>query len=430
MNTLFAKNALLPTGWHRDVSVEIDEQGVIRKVTTNRPWEAGAERLNGPMIPGMPNVHSHVWQRGFVGRTEVRGDFWAWRDTMYRYAQGLDPEDLYVIATQTYGDMLKAGYTWVGEFHYLHHTPNGSPYDNPAEMSEQVIQAALDVGIGITLLPVLYKYSNFGSQPAEPEQQRFVHDADGFLRLLDALHSKYANNPQVRIGCAPHSLRAVDPHLLSDVLANAAGPKHIHIAEQPKEVADCIAWCGKRPVEWLMGNIAVDSDWCLVHATHVHVAELESIAASGAVVGLCPTTEANLGDGIFSAERFFQLGGNFAIGSDSQVSIDPAEELRLLEYGQRLTHHRRGILASENQPSVGEHTFSRSLAGGMSALGRARQGIAVGASADLIVLDGNSPLLNDKQGHEILDTWIFSGGSSLVTDVMTHGQWRVRKNDR
>lgn len=430
MNTLFAKNALLPTGWHRDVSVEIDEQGVIRKVTTNRPWEAGAERLNGPMIPGMPNVHSHVWQRGFVGRTEVRGDFWAWRDTMYRYAQGLDPEDLYVIATQTYGDMLKAGYTWVGEFHYLHHTPNGSPYDNPAEMSEQVIQAALDVGIGITLLPVLYKYSNFGSQPAKPEQQRFVHDADGFLRLLASLHSKYADNPQVRIGCAPHSLRAVDPDLLSDVLANAAGPKHLHIAEQPREIADCVDWCGKRPVEWLMDNIDIDSSWCLVHATHVNSAELESIAASGAVVGLCPTTEANLGDGIFPAEQFLQLAGNFAIGSDSQVSIDPAEELRMLEYGQRLTQGRRGILAGENQPSVGEHMFTRALAGGASASGREPLGIAVGASADLIVLDGNSPLLDDKEGHEIIDTWIFSGGSHLVVDVMTQGQWRVRGDDR
>ncbi len=429
MKTLFAKDALLAADWRQDVSVEIDDKGLIRKVTANRPCETGAERLTGPMIPGMPNVHSHVWQRGFAGRTEVRGDFWAWRNTMYRFAQGFDPENLYTIATQTYRDMLKAGYTWVGEFHYLHHTPNGSPYDNPAEMSEQVIQAALDVGIGITHLPVLYGYSNFGSQPAESGQRRFVHDADGFLRLLDALHSKYASNPQVRIGCAPHSLRAVDPGLLSDVLANAVGPKHIHIAEQPKEVTDCVDWCGMRPVEWLMGNIAVDSSWCLVHATHVSVAELRSIAASGAVVGLCPTTEANLGDGVFSAEQFLQLGGNFAIGSDSQVSIDPAEELRLLEYSQRLTQRRRGILASENQPSVGEHLFSRAQAGGASALGREPQGIEVGASADLIVLDGNSPLLDDKQGHEIMDTWIFSGGSSLVTDVMTQGQWRVRRDD-
>ena len=190
MKTLFAKDALLAADWRQDVSVEIDDKGLIRKVTANRPCETGAERLTGPMIPGMPNVHSHVWQRGFAGRTEVRGDFWAWRNTMYRFAQGFDPENLYTIATQTYRDMLRAGYTWVGEFHYLHHTPNGSPYDNPAEMSEQVIQAALDVGIGITHLPVLYGYSNFGSQPAESGQRRFVHDADGFLRLLDVLHSK------------------------------------------------------------------------------------------------------------------------------------------------------------------------------------------------------------------------------------------------
>ncbi|MCZ6853719.1 MAG: amidohydrolase family protein, partial [Gammaproteobacteria bacterium] len=224
MKTLFAENVLLSTGWHQNVCVVIDDKGVIRKLTANRPCEAGAERLNGPVIPGMPNVHSHVWQRAFAGRTEIRGDFWAWRNAMYRYAQTLSPESLYAVAAQTYRDMLKAGYTWVGEFHYLHHAPDGSPYDNPAEMSEQVIQAALDVGIGITHLPVLYRYSNFGSQPEEPGQRRFVHDADGFLRLLDSLESKYASNPQVRIGCAPHSLRAIDPDLLAEVLANARGP--------------------------------------------------------------------------------------------------------------------------------------------------------------------------------------------------------------
>ena len=425
MKTLFAKTALLPSGWQENVQIEIDPSGFIHRVETQVRPNSVAETVVGPVIAGVANVHSHVWQRLIAGLTESRGDFWVWREHMYRYAHKLQPEQLHAVAAQTYVDMLKAGYTCVGEFHYLHHAEDGKAYSTQTEMSDQVIEAALVAGIRITHLPVLYQHSNFGSKKPKRDQRRFLFKTDAFNRLLDDLEKRYSTQNMVTIGWAPHSLRAVNAKAIRAVLAEKGGPVHIHIAEQPKEVADCLNWCGERPVAWLLDNFQVNANWCLVHATHTQVRELRGIAKSGATVAVCPTTEANLGDGIFPSEKFLSVGGKIAIGSDSHISIDPAEELRLLEYGQRLTKGKRGILTTEELPSVGGRLFPQAQLAGQQALNNSAGSIARGAPADLVVLDGKSSLLQGKTKNQILDTWIFSGGRSLVRDVMTAGQWRV-----
>ncbi len=434
--SLFAAQALLPGGWARDVLFQIGPDGGLSAVTPeSKPGDA--PRAAGPVLPGMANLHSHAFQRAMAGLSERAGpqedSFWTWRGLMYAFVQRLTPEQSEAIAAQLYVEMLKAGYTAVGEFHYLHHDPQGAPYGDPAEMSHRAIAAAAAAGIGITHLPVLYGYSDFGGQAANEGQRRFVHQPDAFLRLAESLIAAHRGDPQVRIGIAPHSLRAVTADTLNAALEglNAlddSAPVHIHVAEQQKEVHDCIEWCGERPVEWLVRRALPDARWCLIHATHVTGEEAVRMAESGAVVGLCPTTEANLGDGIFPAPDFLAAGGKFGIGSDSHISVSPVEELRWLEYGQRLTLRRRNVLSGgADAPSVGAFLYQRALAGGAQALGRSIGRLAPGCRADLVVLDATQAALTGKPGDTLLDAMIFAGNENPVRDVMAGGRWTVKE---
>jgi len=344
---------------------------------------------------------------------------------MYGFVGRLTPGQVEAIAGQLYVEMLKAGYTAVGEFHYLHHNADGRPYADPAEMSERIVRAARATGIGLTLLPVLYACGGFGGRPAGPGQRRFLHDLDGFLALVCGLIERHGRDPQLRVGIAPHSLRAVTPELLAGAVAGLAGidaaaPVHIHVAEQTEEVEECIAWSGQRPVEWLLDHAPVGAHWCLVHATHMTEAETGRLAASGAVAGLCPTTEANLGDGLFPAREYLRRGGAIGIGSDSHVSVSPVEELRWLEYGQRLVHRRRNLLAGS-----GAALYRAALVGGAWALGRPVGKLAAGCRADLVVLDAERPTLVGKSGDTLLDALVFAGNDNLVRDVMVGGRWLV-----
>ena len=432
---LFAANALLPEGWSRDVLFELDAQGNIASVSPDAQ-PGTAPRAAGPVIPGMPNVHSHAFQRAMAGLAERTGpqddSFWTWRDVMYGFVGKLTPDDLEAVAAQLYVEMLKAGYTAVGEFHYLHHAPDGGPYDDLAEMSHRVIAAAARTGIGITQLPVLYGFGGFDGQAAGEDQRRFLNDPDRFARIVEALIAQTRDDAQVRIGIAPHSLRAVTPETLGEALValdemDDRAPVHIHIAEQTKEVDDCLAWSGQRPVEWLFDHFQVGRRWCLIHATHVNQSEVAALADSGSVVGLCPTTEANLGDGIFPAADFLQAGGVFGIGSDSHISVSPIEELRWLEYGQRLTRRARNLLGSGEGSSVGARLYRLALAGGAKALGRPVGRLGEGARADLLVLDPLVPTLIGREGDALLDALVFAGNVNPVRDVMVGARWVVRE---
>lgn len=428
MKRLWCEAALLPDGWARDVAIAIAADGRIASVVAGVGASPADER-HAVVLPGMPNLHSHSFQRAMSGLTEARGatrdSFWTWRTLMYRFAQHLDPELLEAIATMAFVEMLEAGYTRVGEFHYVHQQPDGSPYDEPAAMAGGIAAAAGTAGIGLTLLPVFYAASNFGGQPPGAPQRRFTTTIDGYARLIEASEALAAGLPDAVVGVAPHSLRAVPPDLLDELVAlRPAAPVHIHIAEQQREVDDCLAWSGRRPVEWLYDRQAVDARWCLVHATHVTPDERARIASSGAVVGLCPITEANLGDGIFPAVGFAEAGGRFGIGTDSNVSIELAGELRLLEYGQRLVAHERAVLATADA-STGRALFERASLGGRQALGGGETGIAAGGAADLVALDTRDPRLEGHRGDALLDGWIFGGapvrhvwrrGKQLVID--------------
>jgi len=436
LQTLYADRALLPEGWAENVAITIDDTGSIESVSRDLiSPPPGAEQLNGILLPGTPNCHSHAFQRAMVGLTELRGSgddsFWTWRDVMYRSLDNIGPDELQAISAQLYIEMLKLGYTGVAEFHYLHHSQDGSHYNDPAEMSHRVIAAAQAVGIHITHLPVLYCHSDFGAQLPTPGQRRFTQSLDTYQNLLQQLHSRYKARPNVHLGIAPHSLRAVSAAQLGDAIAvidslDNTAPIHIHIAEQQREVDSCIAHNGARPVAWLLDHFEVNERWCLIHATHLAGDECRALATSGAVAGLCPTTEANLGDGLFPAVDYLQQRGRFAIGSDSQVTLNPTEELRLLEYGQRLLHQKRTLLADEQQPSVGETLYRGAVTGGARALGVNTGSIRAGARADLLVLDSRHPSLYGKRGSAVLDSWIFAGHGNPVKDVMVGGHWCVR----
>ncbi len=431
MSVLFAESALLPSGWARNVRFEIDADGLFTAITPDASAE-GAERVAGPLLAGMPNLHSHAFQRAMAGLAEVAGNpndsFWTWRDLMYRLVGRLSPEQVGVIARQLYIEMLKAGYTGVAEFHYVHHDVDGKPYANPAELALRVSQAASEAGIGLTLLPVLYSHAGFGGQAPSDGQRRFINSTGNYLKLIDGLRQHLATQPQQSLGLCFHSLRAVTPQQIAEVLAadGSGCPVHIHIAEQQKEVDDCLAWSGRRPLQWLYENVAVDERWCLVHATHAEPDEVTAMARSGAVAGLCLTTEANLGDGIFPAVDYLAQHGRFGIGSDSHVSLSVVEELRWLEYGQRLRDQRRNRLYGQDQPMVGRTLFDAALSGGAQALGQPTGELAVGKRADLLVLDGGDPYLQTARGDAILNRWLFAGGDRQVRDVMVAGHWRVR----
>ncbi|WP_326522784.1 formimidoylglutamate deiminase [Sphingomonas sp.] len=421
MATVFFDTALLADGWANKVRATIID-GVFAVIETGASPADGEDR-HAVAVPGLPNLHSHAFQRGMAGLAETAGpgddSFWTWREVMYRFVDALTPDDLLAVAAMAQVEMLEGGFTRVGEFHYLHHAPDGRPYADPAAMASALAAACAETGIALTLLPVFYAHSGFGGAAPTDGQRRFVHDVDGYARLLDASAGAIAGLPDAVLGIAPHSLRAVTPEELARIVLLTAGPIHIHIAEQVREVEDCIAWSGARPVEWLLDHAAVDDRWCLVHATHMTADETARMARSGAVAGLCPITEANLGDGIFPARDFLAAGGRFGIGSDSNVLIDGCEELRLLEYGQRLAHRGRNLLAGGG--STGAALWRGALAGGGQALG-APAGIAVGAPADFLTLDTGHPSLAAREGNAILDALVFAAGRSAIDGVWRRGQ--------
>jgi formimidoylglutamate deiminase len=373
---------------------------------------------SGWRVPVVANLHSHAFQRAMAGlaerQTHPEDSFWTWRDTMYRMAARFDPETLHAVASQLYVEMLEAGYGTVCEFHYLHHAPDGRPYAEPAAMSQALITAARETGIRLTLLPVLYMTGGFDGRPLGARQKRFGHDVDGYLRLFETLHAQ--SGDMLRVGCALHSLRAVPADAMRAVLAAlpADARIHIHIAEQLGEVQDCLAIRDRRPVEWLLQNAEVDARWTLVHATHLDDREVAGIAGSGATVAICPTTEANLGDGLFRLRDYLAADGAWGIGSDSHISVSPVEELRWLEYGQRLAGHRRNITVRGDSPSVGETLLRGTQASAANATGFAADG-------DSVVLDARSPLLAGAAPGDVVDRWIFSGNRPAVLDVEVAG---------
>ena len=419
MHTGWFERALLPTGWGRAVGITIEDGRIASIVEGAAP----AGERHATAIPGLCNVHSHGFQRGMAGLSERRGrpddDFWSWREVMYRFLERLTPADVAAITAQAYVDMLETGYTRVGEFHYLHNDVDGRRYADPAETVDAIVEAATDTGIGLTLLPVFYAHGDFGGAATSAGQRRFLSDIDGFARLMEASRAKLPVD--AAIGIAPHSLRAVTLHELTAIVPFAGeGPIHIHTAEQQREVENCIAWCGARPVEWLLDNVDVDARWCLIHATHLSDGECDRLAASGAVAGLCPVTEANLGDGVFPAVRYVAAGGRFATGTDSNILIDAAAELRALEYSQRLARRQRALLAGEDMPSVGLNLFTRSLAGGAQALAHPG-GLALGAPADIVSFDMTHPSLAAADDATLLDRWIFAGRAGLIDAVWRGG---------
>jgi formimidoylglutamate deiminase len=424
MTTLHFASALLPSGWAVDVQVVVTD-GTIAKAAAGVAPGPRDER-HQLAIPGMASLHSHAFQRGMAGLAEIRGDtadtFWTWRETMYRFALAMTPEDVENVATLLYVEMLEQGYTGVGEFHYLHHDRDGTPYADPAEMAARILRAAATSGIGLTLLPSFYAHSCFGGVAPHAGQRRFICSVDQFARLMAATRAAADALPGAKIGVAPHSLRAVTPEELADIVQLAgAGPIHIHAAEQIKEVEDCVAWSGRRPVEWLLEHAAVDQRWCLIHATHMTAAEIAALARSGAVAGLCPITEASLGDGIFAAREFCGAGGRFGIGTDSNILIGVADELRQLEYGQRLKLRERNVLSGISGISTGRALFDAARIGSAQALTRQPAGIERGARADIVTLDTAHPSLAGRRGDAVLDGWIFAAGAGAVDCVWASG---------
>jgi formimidoylglutamate deiminase len=426
-------HALLPQGWADNVAISVSAEGSIVAVTANEP-EQREPAIAGFAIPGMANVHAHAHQRAMAGLAEVSStgtdSFWTWRETMYGFALAMQPAELEAVAAQLYMEALLAGFTSVGEFQYLHHAPDGSRYAQRAEMSLRCLSAAATTGIAITLLPTFYRYAGFMKRPPAANQRRFINDAEGYLGILRDVDREVRKNAKARLGISPHSLRAVAAEELREVIKElntirSVGPIHIHAAEQMREVEECTAATGKRPIEFLLANFDVSQRWCIIHGTHMAESETGKLAISGATAGLCPTTEANLGDGIFNGREFREKGGMIAIGSDSNITVSVAEELRQLEYSQRLKLQARNVLAGGANRSTGRTLFDAASMGGARALGQPQGAIAPGLRADIVVLDQQHSALIGRAGDDVLDSWIFSGGNGCVKDVFVAGQHLV-----
>ena len=426
--TLHLAQALLPEGFAENVTLTLD-QGVIMSVAAGQAAPASATRLAGLALPGLPNLHSHTFQRGMAGLAERRGasedSFWTWREVMYRFLDRLSPEDVQAIAAQAMVEMLEGGFTALAEFHYLHHDTDGAAYADIATMGGAIAAAAGETGIGLTLLPVLYRYGNFGKAPAAVGQRRFLNDRDAYTRLIEGSEKAVAGLSDARVGLAPHSLRAValeDLNWVAELRKDV--PLHIHVAEQTREVEDSLAITGRRPVELLMQNTAVNERWCLIHATHLSDAERDAMALSGAVAGLCPITESSLGDGIFDGVRYRDSDGAFGVGSDSNIQIDAGAELRQLEYSQRLRDRRRALFAEEGV-STGHALWQSACSGGARACGRSLGWIAPGFRADIVTLDADHPAILGKSGEHALDSAIFAANALPLRDVFVGGRRRV-----
>jgi formimidoylglutamate deiminase len=426
---IFAKRALLATGWATDVRLTV-ERGIISSISEQATALPGDTRVD-TLLPALANLHSHTFQRAMAGMTEFRAkgrdSFWTWRDLMYRFVDKLTPEHIEAIAALVFMEMQEAGYASVGEFHYVHHQRGGTHYADIAELSNRIFAAAAATGIGLTHLPVLYSYGGAGQQPLSQSQLRFGNDVDTFLQLVERAGASITHLPSdAKLGIAPHSLRATSPDDLKRTLAwHRNGPIHIHAAEQPREVQDIQQWLGAHPIEWLLANCNVNKDWCLIHATHMTDDETTRLAKSGAVAGLCPITEANLGDGPFNGPTYLNAGGAFGVGSDSNINISMTEELRTLEYSQRLRDISRNVMVV-GEGSVGHTLYTRAASGGAQALGRNAGDISIGRHADLVAIDSTVPALCALRQHQLLDGLVFAANASIVTDVWSAGRHNVR----
>jgi len=429
---LWAPSAWVEGRWRERVVLEVGADGHWASITPDQPAPAQAEVLGGPVLPGLVNAHSHAFQRAFAGLAERRDDehddFWSWRDRMYGVALRITPDQLRAVATSLYAELLQGGYTHVCEFHYLHHAPDGRPYPDPLAMCEALALAARDAGIGLTLLPVLYERAGFTQPALRDDQRRFRTDVRSVLALRDGIRA--AAWQGVAAGVAIHSLRAAAPasiHALRDALDGDSGPIHIHVAEQTAEVGDCLAATGHRPIDWLAHEDLLDARWQLVHATHATPGEIDAVARSGAGVVLCPTTEANLGDGIPDLPRWLSSGTPLSIGSDSHVGRDWPEELRWLEYAQRLTQRRRNVAAAPGtEPSTAARLFERALHGGGAAAGWPCCGLRAGVRADLLLLKVCASPDAAAPGH-ILDRLVFAPGALPFMRTLVAGRWCPRE---
>jgi formimidoylglutamate deiminase len=428
---LWAPLAWVERAWRERVLFSIDDRGHWSSIVPGvSSAPSGATKLAGPALPGLVNAHSHAFQRAFAGLAEYRGsagdDFWSWRERMYAVANRIGPDELREIATRLYAEMLRGGYTQVCEFHYLQHAPDGSRYADPIVLPGALCDAASATGIGLTILPVLYERAGFGADSLQHDQRRFAASVDDVIAIRDAVRALFAK--RVTAGIAIHSLRAAHPASIDALIercAGDAGAIHVHVAEQTREVDDCIAATGRRPIEWLLDNVALDARWHLVHATHATPEEIDGVAKARAGVVLCPTTEANLGDGLPDLQRWLSSGVRLSIGSDSQVTRDWREELRLLEYGQRLVHRRRNI-AADDQASTATRLFERALEGSGAAAGYGRWGFVAGARADLVVADPEDDALRNVPAARLLDAMVFVSPAKPFRDVMVGGAWAVR----
>jgi formimidoylglutamate deiminase len=429
MGSLFASDALLASGWARDVLVEWDEAGIISRVEAGSDAAAHA-RAAGPVLPGIANVHSHAFQRAMAGLAEFRGhptdDFWTWREEMYRLVTRLEPDDVEAIARHLYIEMLRHGYTTVAEFHYLHNDRGGNHYEDRPEMAHRIVTAAQEAGIALTLLPVLYAHGGFRHKILSSAQRRFGGDPAFVIEILREVAAFHLPNPRLRLGVAPHSVRAVDALMLTELVdaawrIDATMPIHMHVSEQVGEVAECIETHGTTPFAWINDLVDVDARWCLIHATHLTRIEMRTLGATGACVGLCPMTEANLGDGIFEFVPWFEAGGSWSIGGDSHVSVSPFEELRALEYSQRLRHRIRNVIADEDAPDVAANLWLGAAQGGAQSSGQPAGAITVGRRADLVVLDGGDIDFEGLGAPAALGVALFSGSSNRVRDVFVGG---------
>ena len=426
MATYFADHALLDVGVRDGVRLTVAD-GVIARVEETAA-AVGDVQLRGLVLPGMANVHSHTFQRAMAGLAEWDAggsdNFWSWREAMYRFAERLSPETQLAVARFLFIEMLKAGYTSVGEFHYLHNQPGGAAYAPAGAMAEAIATAAAESGMALTMMPTLYVTGGTDGRALSVRQKRFGKTVDELLALRESLRGKAG---VTQVGLSLHSLRAVPPALMKEAIAgvDAASPIHIHAAEQPGEIDESIAAFGKRPVEFLLDTFAIDRRWCFVHATHMNDAETRALARSGAVAGLCPTTEANLGDGIFSLPGFLDAGGRIAIGGDSHIGVDPAEELKALEYSQRLLHRRRNVAASAAVPHTAARLWRETARHGAAVLGLKAGSLEAGMRADLVVVDTTHVSLAARSGAQLLDSYVFAAGRSAVRDVMVGGRWVV-----
>ena len=455
MSRYLLQSAFLSRGWTPAVIVTVSDEGFITEIDAAAPADAGSdhlsagqgaaagtERVDGIVVPGMPNAHSHAFQRAMAGNTEyrlsARDSFWTWRRAMYSLANRIEPDDLRILATQLFVEMLKGGYTSVAEFHYLHRQKGGTPYAGSNELWEAISDAASVAGIGLTLLPTLYQTSDFGGQPLKPEQARFASDTDAFLRAVEDRidaerrgQSARDRSRTQRTGAAFHSLRAVPLENLRRAALelrrlDANLPVHIHVAEQLLEVQACVRETGRRPIELLLDTGLLTQHWCLVHATHATAAELQGLAATAASVCVSISTEANLGDGFFDTARFLKAGGRLCVGSDSQSTVNPAEELRWLEYQQRLRKKRRGVLAAKAESHVGTRLWRDAAQHGAQAIGQPAGTLEVGRRADWLVLDAAHPSMVGAAHDTALDHLLFAGGDAAIRDVMVAGRWVIK----